>query len=496
MQWGQYFWTIITDPQSSMSFFANPHTGECRWEVPAGTFVLPPNPEGQWWELFDAARGIPYYFHTTTQRTQWQRPRGLVIPMTAIQESSAGKRFSKQNFGTETLASLAIPIEQQLANSSPTKDSRSPDKAATPTTPSRSETPVKRKSRTNQPPPPAMSPSIEQVMASEGDSRELRKAQLVAESILAQSPTAPRSRLSAMVQEANEEQYLKSPGSPNGQASRSRNTSSSTIGRSPDIVEEEQTEELGQQPRSRRHSSKGGRLRGGLAASLSTISSRGTLTADNHSVKASSSINTHEMRISSPIRSPGQQRSPRIPGPADGSPAPGPIRISPDEMPGKLPQGLKDEIRKFDFSQFAESNISQHRTGFLRRKMPMGRMLRWQKDAISAPMLSLPRQNNKQAITIFKVIQRACGERQAPVHSKVPVPLQAPTQSISAAEYKMYLEIQALTRPPTVLEEIRWLLDVGIAHSPLRDEIVSCLHSFLGVPDLVLTLCLYSLCNS
>ncbi len=85
MQWGALFWTIITDPQSSMSFFANPHTGECRWEVPTGTIVLPPNPDGQWWELFDVQRGLPYFYHTATQQTRWERPPGLVVPMTAIQ---------------------------------------------------------------------------------------------------------------------------------------------------------------------------------------------------------------------------------------------------------------------------------------------------------------------------------------------------------------------------------------------------------------------------
>ncbi|KAG2072252.1 hypothetical protein BDR04DRAFT_1013964 [Suillus decipiens] len=85
-RWGSNFWVTLVDPQTSTVFFACPATGQVSWDPPAGTFVLPPSTEGEWWELSDDSRGgIPYYYQTKTGETVWERPDSFVIPLTVIQ---------------------------------------------------------------------------------------------------------------------------------------------------------------------------------------------------------------------------------------------------------------------------------------------------------------------------------------------------------------------------------------------------------------------------
>jgi WW domain len=47
---------------------------------------LPPSEHGEWWEISDESRGgIPYYYHTKTGETVWEKPEGFVIPLTVLQ---------------------------------------------------------------------------------------------------------------------------------------------------------------------------------------------------------------------------------------------------------------------------------------------------------------------------------------------------------------------------------------------------------------------------
>jgi Rho GTPase-activating protein 39 len=47
---------------------------------------LPPSENGEWWEIGDESRGgIPYYYHTKTGETVWDKPEGFVIPLTVLQ---------------------------------------------------------------------------------------------------------------------------------------------------------------------------------------------------------------------------------------------------------------------------------------------------------------------------------------------------------------------------------------------------------------------------
>lgn len=50
-----------------------------------GRASMPPSEDGEWWELIDESRGLPYYYQTKTGETVWEKPAGFVIPLGIIQ---------------------------------------------------------------------------------------------------------------------------------------------------------------------------------------------------------------------------------------------------------------------------------------------------------------------------------------------------------------------------------------------------------------------------
>ncbi|KAE8220677.1 hypothetical protein CF319_g5831 [Tilletia indica] len=184
-EWGSNFWVVISDPSTGHSFFANPHTGECKWEVPTGTFVLPPNPDGQWMEFFDEQHDLPYFFHSGQNRSQWERPPGFVIPLTTIQEVNMGRPFGGPA-GAKRTPRVSIssdggrpalgfveeggPATASAADNSGTsaeKGTNSMDAGSSPgrTSITFAEPSKAEKRKSIQPPPPTQKPSIDQVLA-------------------------------------------------------------------------------------------------------------------------------------------------------------------------------------------------------------------------------------------------------------------------------------------------------------------------------------------
>lgn len=65
--------------------------GQTSWVPPQGVFIVPRQPEGEWWELADKTRNNrSYFYNTLTRDTQWTRPgeNQFVIPLGLIQVSS------------------------------------------------------------------------------------------------------------------------------------------------------------------------------------------------------------------------------------------------------------------------------------------------------------------------------------------------------------------------------------------------------------------------
>jgi hypothetical protein len=70
---------------------------------------LPPSSEGEWWELQDESRSLPYYYHTRTGETSWTRPKGaFIIPLGIVQTTTLGRRLSRTHQPVGSVASTSV----------------------------------------------------------------------------------------------------------------------------------------------------------------------------------------------------------------------------------------------------------------------------------------------------------------------------------------------------------------------------------------------------
>lgn len=142
------------------------------------------------------------------------------------------------------------------------------------------------------------------------------------------------------------------------------------------------------------------------------------------------------------------------------------IRTIPTMSYPVLPTDLVVDIQQFSESDFAKRYFSTHKTGFMfRRRVPVSQMMTWQKTPLSSPLLALNKDLSRDAVKLFKIIQHVMGDRErARSISNARLPdarngaLSSSTNSSGAASTQ-------------VLEEQRWLLNEGIMHGELRDEI-------------------------
>ncbi|KAJ3272761.1 hypothetical protein HDV01_005289 [Terramyces sp. JEL0728] len=72
----------------------------------------------------------------------------------------------------------------------------------------------------------------------------------------------------------------------------------------------------------------------------------------------------------------------------------------------QLPADLKNDITQFKIDGFAKKYFATHRKGLLRRKVPVQKMLVYQKDSINAPLLQLAPSLSKDAVKCFKLLQK------------------------------------------------------------------------------------------
>ncbi|KZV71130.1 Rho GTPase activation protein [Peniophora sp. CONT] len=124
-----------------------------------------------------------------------------------------------------------------------------------------------------------------------------------------------------------------------------------------------------------------------------------------------------------------------------------------------LPENLSMDIRQFATSDFAKQYFATHRTGIIfKRTVPMSEMMAWQRQPLSSPLLNIPRQLHKDAVKIFRVIQRLMGDERG----GRPVARMADPSAQGGGREASVLSLW---------EEERWLLQMGLSHGELRDEI-------------------------
>lgn len=125
--------------------------------------------------------------------------------------------------------------------------------------------------------------------------------------------------------------------------------------------------------------------------------------------------------------------------------------------------------------------------------------MEWQKAPITASLLNLPKSYGKYASTAFKVIQHVMGERDRPVEGARPS--QGSASALNAASLSLMgrkndeghperngrlangftnggthggnVNDEGKSEKMVILEEIRWMIQLGAAGSEMRDEIYS-----------------------
>ncbi|KAF5388857.1 hypothetical protein D9757_005647 [Collybiopsis confluens] len=494
--WGSNFWVTLVEPESQSQFFACPATGQVSWDPPTGNFVLPPSEDGEWWELTDDSRGgIPYYHHTKTGETVWERPQAFVIPLGILQNTALGKRLSNRfskSISDEASAKLAQISEKSsfrrsLSNShdpsllSPNGKHTSPNGRKQPSIGSQRQftNELGRRSSNRLPPIPA-SPYSTDVS-------------------VPPSPAASQNSLSNRKSPQTHSKTDKdpSPSSSPGPPNRARSKSSSYVSRKPT------------QPQSLNAAvellatsqSEGGQL---PKINTSPKSSRSSSGSANTTPKLNVPPSPHRNRIPSLPNTPSHRNGRNVSGVtvagkgisapilnhaatldlspvknrAAGKPIPVqpivPLHPTPSTTKSSgtypvLPHDLASDILQFSESDFAKQYFSTHRSGFIfKRRIPVTQLMVWQKAPLSSPLLTLKGNLGREAVKIFKVIQHVMGDRD----KDRPVGVRAASDNYISTVAPINSSTTSLSHHNNgVLEEERWLLGEGVTHGELRDEI-------------------------
>ncbi|TPX55048.1 hypothetical protein PhCBS80983_g05628 [Powellomyces hirtus] len=364
----------ITDPQTGRTFFANLATGECSWDRPVNARVKPKDDSGiEWWELFDDNHKLPYYYNTRTGETEWMRPTiGTIIPLSAIQNSSIGKRVSVL-VQQQSLANSFSPLSQMAASH-------------------------------------AGNPSY--MHFSSGASNP--HANIAEEDVIPRSSSNRSSRAGSQPELGGSNL----PSTKNTTNALAASTSNNALNGSP--------------PASHRTS---------LSASSASLGLRDAASRARQYGISTPVLNPQAAQAMSPMNNMNKQvvqSTPQLNRPQTAT------------QNKALPSELKAELSQFRIQGFAEKYFSEHKKGlFIRKTVPVEKMLIYQKDALKAPLMVLNKTLHKDARNCFKLIQKIMK-----------------------------------SDPPSVASETQILLEKGILTGGLRDEIyVQICKQLKGNPD-------------
>ncbi|KAG8762647.1 hypothetical protein FRC11_008243 [Ceratobasidium sp. 423] len=541
--WGSNFWVTIIDPQTQNHFYACPATGECSWDPPAGNFVLPPSSEGEWWELHDESRSppVPYYHHTRTGETSWTRPKGaFVIPLGIVQTTTLGRRLSRthQPSGSVATSVSTIPEEapRRTRSSSAgmrrtTSDHLRPHVSSLPPIPSSPHTSASAIDLSAQLDPKSRARTVSTGARSVGRSAGAPYLQGQSEHSLdaaaagivssgspdkavpgestrmlvpdKEKPTSPRAkRWSPLGKDGKSKPGNKREKDPESDASdvdlrvvSGTSKDSETNGLGPPPSTRPMSEQLvrPQEPIDEVSPSRVTFDTGPRPTTDTSVDTRQTVEYAVHSLSPDVKLprmSARDLKIGQPIPDPEAaaamspiNRERTRPIPVDGMVT---KRLSTGDH-RTLPRQLAEDIQQFQVSDFARRYFSTHKTGLIfRRRVPVEQLMVWQKPPLTSPLLILNRSLHKNAVLVFKVIQRIMGdrERDRPVGVRVPTsesllgsttslndPNNSPGRRSRSSAKTGPVGGKSSLANGDVLEEERWLLAEGIEHGELRDEI-------------------------
>ena len=144
-----------------------------------------------------------------------------------------------------------------------------------------------------------------------------------------------------------------------------------------------------------------------------------------------------------------------------------------------LKPDISTAIQAFQTNDFAHKYFATKRSGVLRSKVPLERIMEWQRASITSPLLVLSRQRQKDALTTFKVIQHVMCERDKPVEGLKSTP--SSSSSMNLAGLALGRKNGNSSPPPNgsnggtdksvVLEEIKWMVGLAVINGEMRDEV-------------------------
>ncbi|KAH8924223.1 hypothetical protein BT69DRAFT_98437 [Atractiella rhizophila] len=438
-EWGEKFWCLVEDPITKNTFYANPTTGECKWDAEPGMMVVPRPPNGEWWELLDDRRHCLYYYNSKSGETSWQKPKGLIIPMIQIQQSAGVKRFSQTLFSSSFGGHGSQP-SQDIHSSGhrpvPPLDSPSPSDvemlASVPNTPSGSEFPSEGTS--------SRYPSGTQAFTR----RRLHNNSIGSSSFFS---TDDQDHGDAVIEQI---QPSRIPPPPLPRKSSTRFTRYSMLQNLTAINEE-----------SGLHSPP---LRDPSLPSSPALSSAERDPLHNLSIRDAIASPTSE--ISSWSQSTSVVRSKRL------STGNHPIMSS----------DLQAAIAEFSIDGFAKRYFASRKRGLFRREVPLEELMRFQKSPLSAPLLVIRKDRRQDALKAFKSVQRVMGDRDSlwKGNSSSPRSPRGRPSDVTASSSETIDSEAAEPWEGTVLEEARYLVGLGIEHPELRDELYAQLQKQLS----------------
>ncbi|KAH6914216.1 hypothetical protein BKA70DRAFT_1142953 [Coprinopsis sp. MPI-PUGE-AT-0042] len=466
-KWGSNFWVTLVDPQTQTSFYACPATGQVSWDPPAGHFVLPPSNEGEWWELADDSRGgMPYYYHTKTGETVWEKPSAFVIPLGILQNTALARRLSQIDRTSKNLS--AIPVDQSpgdkpsLQQSSRAYGQRhSVRRSVSEQHGSRLEPIPQSPYVTENSAPPSPSSSKFKLGVDDftrsGSSSKAKKEGSHAKTSRSRSSTVTSHRLQAPQSLDAALEKINVPQSENG------------VPTSPSFKDSGYLSESTRSHRSGSTPSHSPPASPQITASRPMASPLATGPTVGGKPISSPILNHAATLQMSPVKNRASSRPiavvPKINiGHSDSIPSR--TSLSSGSHP-VLPQDLVSDIQLFSESEYAKQYFSTHRSGFIfKRKIPMEQLMTWQKAPLTAPLLVLNRTLHKDAVKVFKIIQFIMGDRER----EKPAGMRLQSEVPSAGHGNGTSASLANPSGP-LLDQQRWVVGEGLTHGELRDEI-------------------------
>ncbi|ORZ35798.1 hypothetical protein BCR44DRAFT_35437 [Catenaria anguillulae PL171] len=393
-------WVPIRDPESGDTFYANPDTGECTWDLLPGMLVMDGGGHEIWWQLFDERTSTPYYYSTASAQTQWPRPTtGLVVNLINIQKHAIGKRVSLayQPAGQYTFDALAAQ-DQHRATSG--------------------------------------------LAAARGGAAGINLSPITIPGSTAVDTGAAEKRYSKQLTSASSGGYdvVETPMDEHEYDGHGVSALSSSA--PPQHAQQASAN-------GRNHMHDGPRS---AAPHMTTFDSTDTGTAAGRPLQKSASASdlAKSAGVSNPINNPAAARAmhPLLGGARSDNVLGGSgVKGAGAGGAGVLPPDLRSELERFQIDGFAKKFFREHKRGIFRRRVPVEKLLVWSKESLKLPLMVISKARHKDALKCFKIIQRIMGDRSS-----------GGLTSTMVRNYKPALDIQ-------------WILERGVMHGEMRDEI-------------------------